>query len=192
MNERTFRPERAHKLEDPERQKWLPLSAVIERLSLHSGMVVADVGAGTGYFAFPIARTVAPGMVYAVDSQPPMLALMKEKLPNESVENVVLVSGEAEATTLPTASCDLVLMANVWHELDDHEAVLGEMNRILKAEGVLAILDWRHDVATPPGPPLQHRVAMTTVLSLLRSQGWTATDARELGTYSYLVLSSHL
>jgi ubiquinone/menaquinone biosynthesis C-methylase UbiE len=67
-HERMFPHEHAHMLNDPDRQKWLPSAAVLERLALQPGMRVADVGAGTGYFALPIAHAVNPaGQVFAVD-----------------------------------------------------------------------------------------------------------------------------
>src|SRR5690242_15290696 len=126
MNSRTFRAADAQRLEDPERQKWLPVEEAIDALSLSPGMTVADIGAGTGYFAIPFARAVAPsGTVMAVDFQPAMLAILREKLSAPGVPpNIQLVEGSAENTGVPEATCDLVFLANIWHELDDHAAVL--------------------------------------------------------------------
>jgi ubiquinone/menaquinone biosynthesis C-methylase UbiE len=152
-HERMFPHERAHLLDDPDRQKSLPSAAVLERLALQPGMRVADVGAGTGYFALPMARAVIPGgQVFAVDVQPEMLQQLKARL--EKGLEVALVEGDAADTTLGDRSVDLVLLANVWHEVDDRQAVLMEAARILGPEGRIAILDWRTDVQVPPGPPL--------------------------------------
>ncbi len=82
MNERTFRASEAHKLEDPDRQKWLPVQDVLAALDLRPGMCMADIGAGTGYFTLPAARAVGPqGRVFAVDLQPEMLAKLRGNLP---------------------------------------------------------------------------------------------------------------
>ena len=123
-NERIFKPSEAHKLEDPARLTWLPPSEVLARLRLRPGRNVADIGAGTGYFVLPIARETAPtGTLFAVDMQPEMLGKLRENLTSPNApQNIELIEGDAAATTLGNESCDLVLMANLWHELDDHAA----------------------------------------------------------------------
>lgn len=84
-HERMFRHEHASVLDDPDRQRWLPSAAVLERLALRPGMRVADVGAGTGYFALPMARAVVPGgEVFAVDVQPEMLQQLGARLESGS------------------------------------------------------------------------------------------------------------
>lgn len=182
-NARTFRVSEVHKLEDPDRLTWLPPADVVAALDLRSEMTVADIGAGTGYFAIPIAAFVRH--VYAIDFQREMLDLLRAKLPPQS--NIELVEGEARATTLRAQSCDVALLANVWHELEDRPAVLNEMRRILKSEGTLAILDWRHDVAGPPGPSIEHRIPVTEIEQELRDGGWSVVDARNVGWFSYFV-----
>ncbi len=187
-HERMFRHEHAHKLDDPERQRWLPVADVLERLALRPGMNVADVGAGTGYFALPIARAVMPkGHVFAIDVQPEMLARLRERVGELPVHTV---HGTAERTTLSDAAVDLAFLANVWHEIDDTPAALGEAHRILRPGGRLAIVDWRTDVEQPPGPPLEHRVPGADVAAQLRASRWTAAEPKPVGTYSYLVLAS--
>ena len=141
----------AHKLDKPERLQWMPPNEIVALLPLAAGAVVADIGAGTGFFALPIAKAVAPaGRVFAVDMQPEMLELLRKKLSvSGTPSNVELVHGKADATTLPDDSCDLIFIANVWHELDQRDEVLAEMRRILGKNGRLAILDWRADVEPP-------------------------------------------
>ena len=188
-HERMFRHEHAHMLDDPERQKWLPSAAVLERLGLRPGMRVADIGAGTGYFALPLARAVAPGgQVFAVDVQPEMLQRLRERL--ESGLAITLVEGDAEHTTLGDGSVDLVFLANVWHEIDDRDAALAEAARILGPEGRIAILDWRPNVQQPPGPPLDHRIAAPDVEAALRSRAWKVEAPRSVGQFSYLVVAA--
>jgi ubiquinone/menaquinone biosynthesis C-methylase UbiE len=187
-NERMFRHEHAHKLDDPERQTWLPAAAVIARLGLGPGMRVADIGAGTGYFALPIAASVQPGgHVFAVDAQPEMLELLRARVAGLPI---TLVHGTADHTTLPDASVDLVLLANVWHEIDDTAAALAEARRIVRPGGRLAILDWRTDVEQPPGPPLDHRVSAAEASASLRSAGWASSGPEAVGTFSYLVVAT--
>jgi ubiquinone/menaquinone biosynthesis C-methylase UbiE len=189
MNERTFDAKNAHRLEDPERLIFLPPAEVASSLNLQRGMVVADIGAGTGYFALPIAGAVGTGgKVFAVDFQQGMLDHLRQKLDRpDSPKNINLVSGDALKTTLPAQSVDLVFIANVWHELDDCPGVLAEAKRILCRSGGIAILDWRTDVPQPPGPPLAHRISAEVVRETLQREGWSVEPIENVGMYSYLV-----
>jgi ubiquinone/menaquinone biosynthesis C-methylase UbiE len=187
-HERRFDPSAAFKLEDPERRVWLPPDDILARLPLRADLTVADIGAGTGYFAIPLAGRVK--RVFAVDVQPEMLELLRSKLSSSgSPANIELVHGSADRTSLESSSCDLVFLANVWHEFDDTAEVLREVRRILKPEGSLAILDWRPDVDRPPGPPLEHRVAPDAVHKTLSAAGWAPQPAQNVGRYSYLILA---
>lgn len=188
MTDRRFNASQAHRLDAPERLIWLPPAEVIGALAVELGETIADVGAGTGYFALPLAVATGPqGKVYAVDAQAEMLAHLRQKLSSESASNVELVHAEADATGLPEGCCNLVFLANVWHEFADHTAVLREARRILKAGGRLAILDWRPDVEREGGPPLDHRLSASDAVSALRSAGFERTTHANAGKYSWLV-----
>jgi ubiquinone/menaquinone biosynthesis C-methylase UbiE len=185
-----FDPASAHKLEDPERLTFMPPHEVVDLLGIEHGSSVADIGAGTGYFALPIAVASAPGRVYAVDLQPDMLKLLDQKLGAPGApDNIQLVEGDAAATTLADASVDIVLLANMWHEVDDHAAVVREVARILRPGGRVGILDWRPDVDRPPGPPLEYRVPANEVARTLEEHSWRVTVNRAVGTYTYLLIA---
>jgi ubiquinone/menaquinone biosynthesis C-methylase UbiE len=192
-NERTFHHRDAHKLDDPGRLKWLPPEDVMARIGPLSGMTIADVGTGTGYFALPFAGAVGiEGKVLAIDFQKEMLEKLRLKLSAPGApQNLVLVEGEATRTTLPGNSCDLVFMSNLWHELDDHAGVLGEVKRLLRPGGRLTILDYRADVVPPPGPPAAHRVSLDTLRQVLSRHGWPVTSAGNVGMYSYLLIAGY-
>jgi ubiquinone/menaquinone biosynthesis C-methylase UbiE len=190
MNERTFKASDARKLADPDRRVRLPPSEVTGRLGLLPGMRVADIGAGIGSFSIPIAREIGEtGRVFAVDLQSEMLDILRENVREESVANVEPVLGSAVATGLPGHSCDLALLANVWHELDDLPAVLGEVRRILSEGGRVAIVDWRPDADRPPGPPIEHRIPAEQTASQLKSAGWTVQSSSQVGQCHYLILA---
>lgn len=192
MNAKTFQSANAHRLENPQRLIWMPPGEVIERVAVKPGMTVADIGAGTGFFALPFARAVgAEGTILAVDIQPKMLHLLEEKFRQAPAPgNIRLFEGDAARTGLPPACCDLAFLANIWHELDDPAAVLSEMRRILRGSGRIAILDWRSDVPPPPGPPADHRVASEETEAALRGAGWRNLSLGPLGPYSYLLTAS--
>jgi ubiquinone/menaquinone biosynthesis C-methylase UbiE len=187
-HERMFHHHQAERLDSAERRAWLPPEEVLEHLAIAPGMHVADIGAGTGFFALPIAdRVTASGRVHAVDMQPEMLSLLEQKLPPGAP--IDLVHGEADATGLPAATQDLIFFANVWHEIDDREAALAEAKRVLKLSGRIAIVDWRPDSASPPGPPSEHRLSAGDVGEQLRRSGWLGIAQRNVGSYCYLVVA---
>jgi ubiquinone/menaquinone biosynthesis C-methylase UbiE len=188
MNERRFNSAHAHRLDDPARRAWLLPAEVLAAMSLHSGETIADVGAGTGYFSLPLAQAVGShGKIYAVDAQEEMLALLRQKLDEVTLSIVELVQAEAGNTGLSASSCDLVFAANVWHEFDDHAAVLREFARVLKAGGRIAILDWRTDVEPVAGPPLEHRLNSSHAVDELRCAGFQKVATANVGLYSWLV-----
>lgn len=189
MHEKRFSASQAHRLDDPERRKWLPPDEVIAALDAQPGETVADVGAGTGYFALPLAQAVGPtGKIYAVDSQAAMLGRLLEKLGPSIPAPIELVHAEADRTGLPNSSCDLWLLANIWHELDDCAAALREARRALRPGGRIAILDWHPDVERVAGPPLEHRLAPAHAIEHLRAAVFVAIDESTVGLYSWLVM----
>ncbi len=187
MESRQFDASRAHILDALERLTWLPPTQVLESLRLNSDDIIADLGAGTGYFSIPMAMEAAQGKVYAVDSQREMLDLLANRLSAQIASNVELVEANADSTGLSQNSCSLVFMANVWHEFDDRAAVLHESFRILTRPGRIAILDWRPDVERVAGPPVEHRLSPQTAVDELAAAGFLAIVNQNIGMYSWLV-----
>ena len=189
MNDRVSKHTEAHKLEDPERLKWLPPAEVLAQLRFVPGMKVADIGAGTGYFSLPIARAVgALGQVFAVDLQPEMLDLLRQKLePPGAPDNVSLHQGVASQLPLPDRSVHVILYANIWHELNEFDATFAEALRISVLGGRIAILDWRDDCSLPPGPPREHRISNGSVASFLKAKGCNKVVSKHVGQFEYLV-----
>jgi ubiquinone/menaquinone biosynthesis C-methylase UbiE len=191
MNDRVFRPSRAHKLEDPERLLWLPPRDVVHALHLVAGMTVADIGAGTGYFSIPIANAVTDsGHVFAVDLQPEMLDLLRHKLHDrKELNNISLHQGNASGLPLDHGSIDLVFFANVWHEISDLDRAFDEALRVSRPEGRIAILDWRPDCVPPPGPPLDHRISADSVSAFLAGKRCRNISDTLIGEYTYLLMA---
>src|SRR5947209_7578799 len=141
QHSKRFNPENLSRLEDPDRQQLFPVDHILSLAGIKSKMTVADIGVGTGFFAVPIAKLIAPLPLYGVDVSPEMLAYLRNKLAQPAMpKNIQLSNGEATATNLPDACCDVVLLSAVWHEIDDTTAALAEFQRILRPAGRLVLI----------------------------------------------------
>jgi ubiquinone/menaquinone biosynthesis C-methylase UbiE len=188
-NERRFDPKSLEKLDAPERGQQFPVDAILDAAGVCGMLNVADIGAGSGYFTLPIGRRVAPGKVFAVEPSAELLEVIRAKLTaGDAPKNVELVVGEDSATGLAEASCDLIFLSAVWHEIDDHAAALREFSRIAAPNAKLAIVDWSPDGIRPPGPPLEHRIARSEVENALEEGGWGVVKSDVVTASTYIVV----
>jgi ubiquinone/menaquinone biosynthesis C-methylase UbiE len=133
-------------LERPERYEEEAPQLLLKGLKLKPGMVVADVGAGSGYLSFPMARQVAPkGKVYAQDIQQEMLDIVASKAKKFGVNNVIPWMGKTDDTKLPEGSIDLILMVDVYHEFDKPYEMAVSMVKSLKKGGKLVFVEYRKE-----------------------------------------------
>lgn len=138
-------------LERPEREKEEAPTKLLKALALKEGMVVADVGAGSGYHTFRMAKEVgAKGKILAVDIQQEMLDLMAAKAKKDKVENVELVLGTDKDPKLPAGKVDLILLVDVYHEFEFPHEMGEKMVAALKPGGRLVFVEFRlEDDAVP-------------------------------------------
>jgi len=183
-----FNPERRNRLESPERAKWQKPDQVVETLNLTPGQTVADIGVGTGYFAFRLAEAVGPsGKVYAVDLQQEMLDTVQERIQEKGTSNVVPTHSEPLETPLPDAEMDLVFIANVTHEYDEIDAGIQSCARILKPKGRLAVVDWKY-TETSSGPPLNHRLPPERLEEAAGKAGLSAIEKHDFLPNHYFIV----
>jgi ubiquinone/menaquinone biosynthesis C-methylase UbiE len=188
-NERRFDPKSKAKLEAPDRGEQFPVDAILDASGVCGMLMVADIGAGSGYFTLPIGRRVGKGKVFAVEPSAELLEVIRGKLAaDDAPKNVELVAAEDSATGLAEASCDLIFLCAVWHEIDDHTASLREFSRIAAPNAKLAIVDWSPDGIRPPGPPLEHRIARAKVEKTLEEGGWGVVKSDVVTAYTYIVV----
>jgi SAM-dependent methyltransferase len=153
----------------PSRDAWQQPDTVIASLELAPAMVVADVGAGTGYFTVRLARAVPQGQVIATDIEPDMVRYLDERARREQLANVRAVQGTATDPRLDPASVDRILVVDVWHHLDDRVAYARRLADALRPGGAIAIVDFTAE--STRGPPKHHRLAPDAIASDLRAAG---------------------
>ncbi len=165
-----FNPEKASKLLDPKRKEQMPTEHILSLFDLKQGDIVADCGAGNGFFTIPIAKvTKAP--VYAVDIEMKMLDYLREHAEEEEVENIKYVPADLAKTSLPDHSVEKIFTAFVMHEVPDLKAVLDEFKRIVKPDGTILAIDWE-TVESGGGPPLQEKLSSTDLQETFESNGF--------------------
>lgn len=146
-------------LEREEREQEERTSVLIEELALQPGMVIADVGAGSGYLSRRMAPLVAPGgKVLAVDIQPEMLALLAKLAADPRYANIEPLAGAVDDTRLPAGSVDLAIMVDVYHELEFPFEVLDSIVRALKPGGRVVFVEYRGE---DPDVPIKALHKMT-------------------------------
>lgn len=173
---------------NPGRGAWQKPAAVLRALGVRRGQVIADVGAGPGYFSLRLARAVGPaGHVYAVDPEPAILAVLRERLTRARVRNVTPVLGLGADPLLPPGRCDLALIVDTYHHFPDGPAFLRRVARALRPGGRLVNIDFqRRD--TPVGPPLEHRVAREAFLRDARRAGLLLVAEHRFLPYQYFLV----
>jgi len=160
-------------LERSERELEEAPDRALEALGTLTGLTVADVGAGSGYFTVRLsARVGTNGRVYANDLQPEMLKMLAARLARENVRNVTLVQGDVDDVKLPPAAIDLVLMVDVYHECSEPQKMLRAIRAALKPGGRLVLLEYRKE---DPEVPIrfEHKMSIAEAKLELEAEGFT-------------------
>ena len=165
----------AKEFDDPSRDAWQKPDQVVEALQLAPTAIVADLGAGTGYFSVRLAKRVPQGKVYAVDIEPEMLRHLGERKHQEHLMGLEPVQASADDAHLPEP-VDLVLVVDTYHHIDNRTAYFAKLRQSLRPNGRLAIIDFKVDA--PEGPPPQFRIPPEQVTA-------------ELNAASYSLVASH-
>lgn len=163
----------AHVFDDPKRDEWQKPHQVIQVLELAPDAVVADVGAGTGYFSVRLATMLPKGKVYAVDVEPDMVKHLAERAKREERKNMQAVQGAPGDAKLPE-KVDLILFVDVHHHIEQREQYFRKLRASLKPGGRVAIIDFRLD--SREGPPKAARVAPEKVKAELKAAGYSLAE----------------
>ncbi|MFW6052188.1 MAG: class I SAM-dependent methyltransferase [Myxococcota bacterium] len=163
--------------EGPDRDAWQKPEAVLDRLALEPADVVADVGAGTGYFAVRLAARVPEGRVWAVDVEPGMVRHVNARARDQGIDNLFAVLGRPDDPMLPEP-VDLVLVVNTYHHIEDRTAYFRGLRSRLKEGGRVAIVDFvMGDI--PVGPPEEMRIPPDRARRELEAAGYDSITVDE-------------
>lgn len=183
---RLFPPQDLGLLEGPDREKYQRPEQIMDHLGIGEGSLVADLGAGGGWFTIRLARRVLPnGLVYAQDIQPEMIGSIERRVQREGLKNVKTVLGTATDPNLPDP-VDVVLIVDAYHEMTDPVTLLKNVRKSLRPGGRVGIIEYSK-AGHGPGPPMEERVDPETVIRDAEVAGLRLKSRGNFLRYQYLL-----
>jgi ubiquinone/menaquinone biosynthesis C-methylase UbiE len=172
-------------LERPERALWQRPDALVASLGLTGSEIVADVGAGSGYFTFRLARALPRGQVVATDIEPEMIRHIHHKAMSEAVSNVRVVLAAADDPVVPPEAA-LIFICDVLHHVADRPAWLAKMHAEAAAGARLVLVEFKEG-DLPEGPPRSIKLSRAQVTQLVTRAGFVnIAEDSELLPYQYV------
>jgi SAM-dependent methyltransferase len=190
---RLFPPQDLGLLSAPDRADWTKPDVIMDALGIADGSVVADLGAGGGWFTVELARRVGPnGLVYAQDIQPQMIEAINRRVQLEALTNVRTVLGTPTDPRLPRG-LDAVLIVDAYHEMDEPsrpqviQALMRSIDAALKPQGRIGIVDFLPG-GGGPGPAAEDRVKPETIITSLEAAGLKLQARETIPPFQYLLV----
>jgi len=175
-------------LEDPARDGYQKPREVLTALGLSEGEVVADIGAGSGYFALRLAERVgAKGQVLAVDIDPELIRHLNRRIRDAGAWNVRTVLAPPDDPLLADASVDRFFICNTWHHIEDQAAYLALMKNMLRRGGEVIMIDF-HKRELPVGPPVSMKIAREDLLRQMEGAGFRLAREHTFLPYQYFLV----
>jgi SAM-dependent methyltransferase len=186
---RLFNPENLGLLEPPDRDVWQRPEQIMDALQIAEGSVVAELGAGSGWFSIRLARRVGPnGKVYAEDIQQPMVSALNVRIKREGLDKIVkTVLGTALDPGLPENALDAVLIVDAYHEMANPVVLLRNVAASLRPTGRLGIVNYTKE-GFGPGPPMEERVDAERVINDAKAAGLRLHSRPDILPYQYLLI----
>jgi ubiquinone/menaquinone biosynthesis C-methylase UbiE len=187
MKTKKYDPSKAQQLDTAARLQWNNPEQFVAESEIPPGARLAEIGCGSGWFTFALEKAVRPrGIVYALDMQPAMLQILRAK--REHWERILTLPCSENSFELDDGEVDVVFHANTLHECEEPLTHLKEVNRVLKADGRLVLIEWLwKGEENHPGPDNQERLEPPTVQDLLQESGFEVQSAEDIGPYHYII-----
>lgn len=177
-------------LENPERDSYQKPDEVVAALDLKEGESIADIGAGSGYFAFRFSKAVTgQGKVFAVDINPDMIRHLNRQSRDLGTTNVVTILAEEDDPLLPDRSIDRIFICNTWHHIGDKESYLELIKQALKPGGQVIMVDYKK-IELPVGPPVPMKIAGSDLVAQMEKAGFQLLKRHEFLPYQYFFVFS--
>lgn len=184
---RLFRPEDLAELEPPDRDEWQRPDKIMDALGVGEASVVADLGAGSGWFTIHLADRVGPnGFVFAEDVQRQMIQAIKVRVERLGLKNVTAVLGTQTDSGLPVP-LDAVLIVDAFHEMEQPVVLLRNVALKLKPTGRIGIINFTKD-GGGPGPPMEDRVDPEEVIRDAEAAGLVLRSRETFLKYQYMLV----
>jgi arsenite methyltransferase len=175
-------------LEDPARDAYQKPHEVVMSLGIKEGETIADIGAGSGYFAFRFSHHVGDnGRVYAVDINPDMIVYMNRRIRDLKVKNVVTILSAPDDPLLMDGSIDRFFICETWHHIQNKTQYLALMKKMLKPGGQVIMLDFQKK-DLPVGPPNEMKIAREDVIKQMQATGFKLEKENNFLPYHYFLI----
>jgi len=175
-------------LERPEREAEEAPSKALAALELKPGMVVADIGAGSGYYTSRMSKLVGPtGKVFATDIQPGMIDLLNRRVQSEGLANVTTILGAMDDPRLAPGSIDLAIMVDVYHELQAPQVFLQKLRGVFKPGGRLVLVEFRKEDARVPILEV-HKMSVAEVKTELEAEGFVLDKVIDVLPWQHIIV----
>jgi len=175
-------------LDDPKRDAYQKPHEVITALKLKEAEVIADIGAGSGYFTFRLARHLEDaGRVYAVDVSPDMIVHLNRRIRDLNLKNVVTILAAPDDPLLADASVDRFFICDTWHHIENHDRYLALLKKLLKPGGQIMMIDFKK-AETPVGPPLEMRIDRNDLVKEMETNGFRLETEHTFLPYQYFLV----
>jgi len=187
--------EHTHKHHGKTSRDVLGADEILNVINLKTGDKFLDAGCGDGYVSIEASNRVGKdGKIFALDVYPESIEGVNKEIEDKGIENLdPLLADVTESIPLDDDSVDVVLMSNVLHGFGEEEleTVLKNINRVLRKEGIFAVVEFRK-IQSERGPPFDVRLYPSDVSEILTNHGYSVIDSKEIGTYHYIVLGQKI
>lgn len=158
-----FNIKNIEKLDSPKRRLSMPPEETLNKFNINKSGTLLDIGCGIGYFTIPAANILNQGKVIGLDIVPEIIDLAKERAMN--ISNIEFKICEEYSFPVEDGSIDYVFISNVIHEIENRPKYFKEIQRVLKPNGMLFIIDWEKK-ETKSGPPISDRISREEMIEL--------------------------